>query len=456
MTPVPHSLQSQHANPAAVLQYEEPPKKKLWTSNAVFFVGMHILVLPSLLIYPPWRLPLQTHILSFALWNVAMLGITIGYHRLWSHRSFRTGKIVRSGLAFAGTTAFQGSIKWWCLRHRLHHRFTDDIHHDPYAATRGMLFAHVGWIFWKTEYPRMRLIGREDLDQDPVVRFQHKYYIFLALFSGFILPTLLGAMWGDALGGFLYGGVCIRILIWHCTFLVNSLAHWNGLQKYSDEVTARGNTILALLTNGEGNHNFHAFPHDFRADMNLTAWDPSKWYIWLLARTGLAWGLRRARDEDIAWAVRMQKKRDAAKAAGLDPSELSDKEVDEENHPTLSLGSNSVSSNDDVVWNYDVTLKYACAVPGRCLLIIDGFVIDATKFLGEHPGGAMLIRNYSIRATGSPWVAEQLSPKDSATPMGDWHEAGWAYHGGLNNHTRAAGRRLRQLRIARFDGSTGK
>lgn len=118
--------------------------------------------------------------------------------------------------------------------------------------------------------------------------------------------------------------------------------------------------------------------------MNLTAWDPSKWYIWLLARTGLAWGLRRARDEDIAWAVRMQKKRDVAKAAGLDPDELLDSERHEEDRLALSLGSINDSSDEDAVWNYDMTLKYACAVPGRCLMVIDGFVVEATKLLGEH------------------------------------------------------------------------
>ncbi|KAH7107209.1 hypothetical protein BKA62DRAFT_231536 [Auriculariales sp. MPI-PUGE-AT-0066] len=454
MKPVLHSHRPHYEDPATAKENERPPKTELWTSNAVFFLGMHLLILPALWFYPPWYLPWQTHFLSFALWNVATLGITIGYHRLWSHRSFRAGTVMRAALAFAGTTGFQGSIKWWCLRHRLHHRFTDDLVHDPYAATRGMLFAHVGWIFWKTEYPRMQLIGREDLEKDAVVCFQHKYYVPLALFSGLILPTLLGALWGDALGGYFYGGVGVRILVWHCTFLVNSLAHWNGLQRYSDEVTARGNMILAMLTNGEGNHNFHAFPHDFRADMNVTAWDPSKWYIWLLARTGLVWGLRRARDEDIAWAIRMQTKRDDAQAAGLDPDDVSDSELDDEGSSGLSPESANDSSDEDAVWDYEKTVQYARAASGRCLLVIDGFVVDATKFLGEHPGGAMLIRNYSIRATDTLDTSEEFSSKDGATPAGGWREAGWAYHGGLNNHTRAAGRRLRQLRIARFDDSS--
>lgn len=104
-------------------------------------------------------------------------------------------------------------------------RFTDSPVHDPYAATNGLWYAHCGWIFRKPTYPRMKLIERTDLESDPgeyewgivltaVVRFQHKYYVLIAMFSGLILPALIGWSWGDALGGLVWGGAVARLLIW--------------------------------------------------------------------------------------------------------------------------------------------------------------------------------------------------------------------------------------------------
>jgi stearoyl-CoA desaturase (delta-9 desaturase) len=120
----------------------------------------------------------------------------------------------------------------------------------------------MGWIFKKPHYPRMKLIDASDLNADPVVRFQHKYYVPLALGVGFGLPTLIAAFWGDALGGFLYGGILSRVIIWHATFCINSFAHWAGDQLYSNEVSARGNLLLAIMTHGEGYHNFVSVVYD--------------------------------------------------------------------------------------------------------------------------------------------------------------------------------------------------
>ena len=102
----------------------------------------------------------------------------------------------------------------------------------------------------------MSLIDISDLMKDPIVRFQHKYYVLLAVFLSLILPTLLGACWGDALGGYLHAGVVTRLCIWHVTFLINSLAHYVGDKPYSPSLTARGGLLIALLTQGEGYHNF--------------------------------------------------------------------------------------------------------------------------------------------------------------------------------------------------------
>ncbi|KDQ63229.1 hypothetical protein JAAARDRAFT_53456 [Jaapia argillacea MUCL 33604] len=395
---------------------EKPPQSKIWWSNSIFFVSAHLAAAIGVLYRPYHLVPLPTLLLVFFTWQAACFGITIGYHRLWSHRAFRATLVVRLALAALGSSAFQGSIKWWCLRHRLHHRFTDDPQHDPYAATRGLLFSHMGWIFYKPSYSRMELVDREDLDSDPVVRLQHKYFVPLAVVFGFGLPILAGSFWNDALGAFIWAGLVSRLLIWHCTFLVNSLAHWDGLQPYSDENTSRGTLLLALLTAGEGNHNFHAFPHDFRSGPSLFDWDPSKWMILALHQLGLVTSVRRARNPDIQEAKMFM-------AHGL--------------HEGVAVMQEGDSRWDGEEWDTKSIQQYLQDHKAKCLLLINGFVIDGTGYLKEHPGGSALLRKYSIRM-----------PQGNGETV--WRDATWAYDGGLNNHSRAAKRRMRELRVARF------
>ncbi|KAF8167389.1 hypothetical protein B0H34DRAFT_681705 [Crassisporium funariophilum] len=385
---------------------------QIWWGNAIFFAMVHVAALMGMYLYPPWETKWATLVLWFMTWQMSDFGITIGYHRLYSHKAFRARLGVRVVLAILGSSAFQGSIKWWCLRHRLHHRFTDDPLHDPYAATRGLFYSHMGWIFYKPNYERMEVIERDDLENDPVVRIQHKYYVPLALTFGFICPTLLGTLWGDPLGAFVWGGLIARLFIWHCTFLVNSLAHWDGLQPYSDEDTSRGNFVLALLTGGEGNHNFHAFPHDFRSGPSYIDWDPSKWIILALHELGLVTSLRRARHEDLTEAIHYMQQKDALGA------------MEAEKDPWQGA-----------VWNVNQVKSYVQEKTGRCVVLIDGFAVDATTYLAEHPGGGNILRKYSVRLQNE---------------IESWHEADWAFSGGLNNHSRAAKRRMRELRVAKL------
>jgi len=260
----------------------------------------------------------------------------------------------------------------------------------------------------------MGLVERDDLEKDLVVVLQHKYYVPLALAFGFVLPTLLGSLWGDAIGGFIWGGLVSHLFIWHCTFLVNSLAHWNGLQPYSDEDTSRGSLILALLTGGEGNHNFHhAFPHDFRSGPSYMDWDPTKWIILGLYQLKLVSNLRRAREDDLVEAVqRMHRK-------------LADGEVEPE-----------LDSWRGETWRIKQLEEYVEVAEGACVVVVDGFATDVTSYLGEHPGGASILRKYSFR------------PLDDDRALSK--RASWAFHGGLNNHSWAAKKRMRELRVAKI------
>ncbi|KJA28511.1 hypothetical protein HYPSUDRAFT_33933 [Hypholoma sublateritium FD-334 SS-4] len=388
-------------------------RPEIWWGNAVFFTLVHVSALVGMYYIPPWSAGKETLLLWFMTWQLSDFGITIGYHRLYSHKAFRASLSVRVVLAILGSSAFQGSIKWWCLRHRLHHRFTDDPLHDPYAATKGLFYSHMGWIFYKPTYKRMELIERDDLENDPVVRVQHKYYVPLALFFGFVCPPVIGHLWGDALGAFVWAGLVARLCIWHCTFLVNSLAHWDGLQPYSDEDSSRGNLLLALLTGGEGNHNFHSFPQDFRSGPSLIDWDPSKWIILILYKLKLVHSLRRARSEDLVAAIHHMHKKETIGS----PDDLTDSFWDGEN------------------WDLSRVKKYVEAKPGRCVVVVDSFVIDATSYLGEHPGGTNFLRAYSMRFQND---------------QEKWKQANWAFHGGMNNHSLCAKRRMKELRVARL------
>ncbi|KAL1722203.1 hypothetical protein EV715DRAFT_270635 [Schizophyllum commune] len=372
---------------------------EIWWSNAIFFSLTHIAALIGVYYYPPTAVPWQTLVFAFLTWQLADFGITMGYHRLYSHRAYRAALGVRVVLALLGTIAFQGSIKWWCLRHRLHHVHNPSASTKPtpnrYAATRGLFYSHMGWIFYKPIYERIGLVDRQDLDSDPVP---------LAVSLGFIAPSLIGMLWSDPMGSYIWVGLVAR--------LFSALAHWDGLQPYSDENTSRGNLILALLTGGEGNHNFHTFPHDYRSGPSYLDWDPTKWIIAALHRLGYVKGLRRARDADLRAALaHMQSK-------GHHDHETSDEEDEEPwNGPVWSVA--------------DLKDK---ASQGTCLLIIEGYVVDATAYLGEHPGGASILRKYAFSSKREETI-----------------DATWAFEGGLNNHSWPARRGMRELRVAKFN-----
>jgi stearoyl-CoA desaturase (delta-9 desaturase) len=151
----------------------------------------------------------------------SLSGITAGYHRLWAHRSYNASKPFQYLLALAGAGAVQGSIKWWSRGHRAHHRYTDtDL--DPYNAHKGFWYAHVGWMLVK---PRRKpgVADISDLSKNEIVRWQHKYYVYLLLLMGFIVPTVVAGLgWGDWKGGYFYAAAA-RLLFVHHVSAVSAL-----------------------------------------------------------------------------------------------------------------------------------------------------------------------------------------------------------------------------------------
>ncbi len=233
-----------------------------------------------------------TWLLAFVLLSCTGLSITIGYHRLFAHRSFKVVWPVRLVLALFGAAAFQGSILEWSTDHRNHHLHTDT-DRDPYSIKKGFWYAHIGWLFVLDTSLR-DFSNVSDLAKDPVIRFQHRFFIPLALLMGFGLPAWIASFWGDALGGLVIGGFLRTVCNHHITFSVNSVCHWFGRRPYSEEQSARDNWMTALITFGEGYHNFHhQFPQDYRNGIRFYHFDPSKWIIKSLAKLRLASGLKR-------------------------------------------------------------------------------------------------------------------------------------------------------------------
>jgi len=255
-------------------------------------------------------------------WCALLLGangmaITSGYHRLWAHRTYKAHWSVRLLFMIFGGMALQNSILVWATDHRRHHQFVDRNDKDPYSAGKGFWFSHIGWMLRHYESGRYDFTNGRDLEQDPIVAWQHRYYLPLVLATNVGLPLLLGWLAGDLWGMFLLAGVLRLVLIHHTTFFINSLAHMWGSRPYTDENSARDNPVLAFLTYGEGYHNFHhIFDRDYRNGVRWWQWDPSKWLIYGLSRIGLAYDLKRVPDVTIQRArLAMQFKRAEAALA---------------------------------------------------------------------------------------------------------------------------------------------
>jgi len=232
----------------------------------------------------------------FALFTVLNgVGIGSGYHRLWSHRTYEAHPALKWFLAVFGGMALQNSIITWSARHRVHHRDVDDNDKDPYSIGRGFWFAHIGWMLKDYRSGEVDYAVVKDLENDPVCALQHRWYGTLAWSTNLLLPLLLGWMTGDVWGMLLLAGVLRLVVSHHVTFFINSLAHIWGSRPYTDENSARDNHLLALITYGEGYHNYHhLFQNDYRCGIRWWHLDINKWFISVCAWMGLARGRKRA------------------------------------------------------------------------------------------------------------------------------------------------------------------
>ena len=228
------------------------------------------------------------------LYVITGLGITVGYHRLLTHRSFECPDWVKACLLIAGGWALQNSGAKWTADHLRHHAHCDDPA-DPYNAKRGFWYSHCGWLLNPVPCNDERFGSR--VMQDRVAMWQHRHYAAIVL-VGLALPFVVGFLydgWKGGIGGFMLAGVGRTFAVLNSTFCINSVCHLWGEQPYSKANSSRNSWFVSLLTFGEGYHNYHhAYPSDYRNGPIWYNFDPSKWLIYALWKMGLASSLRTA------------------------------------------------------------------------------------------------------------------------------------------------------------------
>lgn len=272
--------------------------KKICWPVFLFLVGYHLFLAIALPIYFCFYTPSAALIwTTVALVFLSGIGITSGYHRLYSHSSYKTNPIIEAILLFFTSLATQGSALRWCHDHRLHHAFVDT-DKDPYSVKKGLFHAHMIWMFFKSPEIDPKVVA--DLLRNPLIRFQHRHYVFCMIASNTLVALIAGWCLGDFLGAFLFTWWVRLLCLHHTTWCINSLAHYWGTKFYSQEHSAVDNYLISLLTYGEGYHNYHhTFAQDYRNGIRWYHFDPAKWLIWILYKMGLAYDLKQVNNERI-------------------------------------------------------------------------------------------------------------------------------------------------------------
>ena len=263
----------------------KPNPRSVEIFSLALLAGMHLACGLVLAVPFAWSLLM----LAAGSYALRMFGITAGFHRYFSHRTFKTSRAFQFLLALIGTAAMQNGPLWWASWHRHHHKHADT-ERDAHSPRRsGFWHAHLGWIL-DGSHDQPDLANVRDLSRFPELRFleRHKWLPLVA----YAVACFAVAGWAGVVWGF----VVSTVLVFHATCLINSLAHVWGRRRYATADDSRNNTILALLTMGEGWHNNHH--HDMSCARQGVAWwevDITYYVIKLLERVGIVWSVRTRR-----------------------------------------------------------------------------------------------------------------------------------------------------------------
>ncbi|MCB0337512.1 MAG: acyl-CoA desaturase [Bdellovibrionales bacterium] len=238
-------------------------------------------------------------IVCFALYFVRMFGITAGFHRYFSHRSFKTSRLFQFLLGYLGTSSAQKGPIWWASHHRHHHRHSDTEEDMHSPIVYGIYYAHVGWVM-SSQFTDSRPELVKDLLQYPEIRWLDKYNLVpptTLAFAVFFLGVFLNAFW-PSLGTngwqmLTWGFFISTVLLYHGTFCINSFCHLIGNKRFKTTDESRNSLLLALITLGEGWHNnHHRYPGSERQGMYWWEIDISHYIIKALSWMGLVWDIR--------------------------------------------------------------------------------------------------------------------------------------------------------------------
>lgn len=247
------------------------------TTHSLGFVGLWYLSVNFI-----W----QTAALAVLWYCLCNLSIAAGYHRYYAHRSYETtrwGRWIDLYFLGFGSAAFQGPADWWASVHIVHHQYTDT-ERDPHSITRGFLWAHMGWLFYRS----LPIPIRKSFRKSRMLRFQHKYHVVIGSLVGFVVPAAIASLWNDPWGGVLVAGFFRLMLQYHTTWSVNSFAHFNGTHPFEAKSSATDSWWNAWISFGEAaGHNFHhKYDWVWWQSRRILVFEPARWFIWVCAKTG--------------------------------------------------------------------------------------------------------------------------------------------------------------------------
>lgn len=265
------------------------PHGRINPRTSIPFFVVHLLPLLAIFTGVTWT---AVALLVVTYWG-RMFFITAGYHRYFSHRAYRTSRAFQFVLAAGGITCAQKGPLWWAGHHRMHHRFSDTVE-DPHTPRKGFWWSHVGWILCD-ETSAQPTGSMKDFERFPEIVWLSRHD-WIGPWTLAVVCFLVGGWSGLVVGFF-----ASTVLLWHSTFLINSLAHVFGSRRFETTDTSRNNPLLAILTMGEGWHNnHHRHQHVARQGLRWYEVDATWYVLVLLEKLHVIWGVRRPRRDGAA------------------------------------------------------------------------------------------------------------------------------------------------------------
>lgn len=271
--------------------------------NVLLFVVLHTAALYGLYIILV-RATITAWLYGTFLSFLTGLGVTAGAHRLWTHRSYKAKLPLRIFLAFCNCMALQNDLYEWARDHRVHHKFAET-NADPHNVNRGFFFAHMGWLMAKKQkdvIEKGKTVDVSDVWADPVVRFQHRFYVPLSALCCFVVPSAVPYYcWDEDWYTSVFGAGFFRYVIClHFTWFVNSAAHMWGNKPFDKSISATENKWVSAFAIGEGFHNYHhTFPWDYATSELGYKYNFTTYFIDCMAAIGQAYDLKTANSDTV-------------------------------------------------------------------------------------------------------------------------------------------------------------